>query len=106
MQQLRPYLEGVRITVRTDQDSLCWTLNLTKSIGRLARWRMLLSEFDYETDNIPGRANGVPDTMSCLLTPGENKTPLDTDVPVLDVDEPCTSSCTHAKILVTTRARA
>ena len=106
MQQLRPYQEGVRFTVRTDHDSLRWILNLTNFIGRLARWRMLLSEFDYEIDYIPGRVNSVPDAMSRLLTPGEDKIQFGTDVPVFDVDEPCTSSCTHAKILVTTRARA
>ena len=54
MQQLRPYLEGVRFTVRTDHDSLRRILNLTNSIGYLARWRILLSDFDYEIDYIPG----------------------------------------------------
>ena len=65
-----------------------------------------MSEFGYEIEYIPGRVNRVPDAMSRLLIPGEDKTPLDTDVPVFDLDEPWTSSFTHARILVTTRARA
>ena len=66
---------------------------------------MLLSEFDYEIDYIPGGVNSVPDAMSRIQTPGEDKTTLETEVPVFDV-EPGTSSCKHAKILVTTLSRA
>ena len=106
MQQLRPYLEGVYFTVRTDHDLLRWILNLINSISRLARWRMLLSEFGYEVEYIPGPVNSVLDAMSRRLTPVEEQTLLDTDVPVFDVYQAYTSSCTHARILVTTRAQA
>jgi RNase H-like domain found in reverse transcriptase len=37
---LRPYLEGVEFTVRTDHHALRWVMNLAEAQGRLARWRL------------------------------------------------------------------
>ena len=74
MQQLRPYLEGVRVTGRTDYGSLRWILNHINFFGCRARWRMLLSEFDYEIEYIPGQVNSVSDAMSRILIPVEDKT--------------------------------
>ncbi len=41
---LRPYLEGVQFTVRTDHHALRWVLagSRTESHGRLERWRLRL----------------------------------------------------------------
>ena len=68
MRTLRPYLEGVRFKLRTEHAALRWILTITESTGRLTWWRLLLSEFDYEIDYIPGRVNSVPDSMSRVLT--------------------------------------
>ena len=48
MRTLRHYLEGVRFKVRTDQAALCWILTITEWTDSFTRWRLLLSEFDYE----------------------------------------------------------
>ena len=60
---LRPYLEGAPFVIRTDHDSLRWLLNIADVSGRLARWRLRLSEFDFEVVHRPG-SNTKPPTLS------------------------------------------
>ena len=54
---LRPYLLGTQFTVRTDHHELWWLLNLTDVSGRLARWRVRLSEYDFANEYRPGVRN-------------------------------------------------
>lgn len=42
-----PYLGGTRFMIWTDHDSLKWILKLAYAADRLARWRLRLSEFDF-----------------------------------------------------------
>jgi RNase H-like domain found in reverse transcriptase len=63
---LRPYLEGMRIIVRTDHHSLRWVLNLADAQGRLARRRLRLQEFEYEVQYLPGLSHHGADMMSRL----------------------------------------
>ena len=49
-QILRPYLEGSHFRIYTDHQPLKWLLGITDTSGRLARWRLRLSEFDYSVD--------------------------------------------------------
>jgi RNase H-like domain found in reverse transcriptase len=44
---LRPYLEGVEFTVRTDHQALRWVMNISDAQGRLERWRLRLAEFTF-----------------------------------------------------------
>lgn len=44
---LRSYLDGARVTSRTDHDSFKWIPNLSDASGRLAQSRLRLSEFDF-----------------------------------------------------------
>ena len=79
---LRPYIEGQKSVVRTDHDSLRWLLTLKDPSARLIRWRLRLSEFDFEIQYRAGRVHQVPDTLSRLLTPvGSDDRPVDDDVP-------------------------
>ena len=103
MRTLRPYLEGLRFKVRTDHATLRQILNITESTGRLTRWRLLLSELDYEIDHIPGRVNSVPDALSRVLTPGGDPQPVEADVPVFESNDHCDADCDHAKVLLTPR---
>ena len=106
MRTLRPYLEGVRFKVRTGHAALRWILTITESTGRLTWWRLLLSEFDYEIDYIPGRVNSVPDALSRVLIPAGDPQPVEADVPVSESNDHCDADCDHAKVLVTTRNQA
>ena len=44
---LRPYLQCKTFTVYSDQASLRWLMTIAGSSGRLMRWRLRLSEFDF-----------------------------------------------------------
>ena len=47
--------------------SLLWLNKIEKPIGRLCRWAILLSQFDYELIYRPGKNNIVPDALSRSL---------------------------------------
>lgn len=61
----RCYLEnGLKFTVFTDHSSLKWFLNLNNPTGRLARWGVRLSVFNFEIKHRKGKDNIVPDSLS------------------------------------------
>ena len=62
---LWPYIEGQNFVVRTDHDALGWRFTLNDSSGRLMRWRLRLSEFDFEIQYRPGPVHQVPDRTRC-----------------------------------------
>ena len=79
---LRPYIENTKFTVRTDHDCLRWLMNLTESTGRLTRWRLRLSEFEFVIEYKPGKKNQVADALSRLIRPRGADEPIDDVVPV------------------------
>ena len=95
---LRPYIEGLKFTIRTDHDALRWLMTLTDSSGRLMRWRLRLSEFDFTITYRPGRVHQVPDALSRLISPdGNDDKAVDDEIPTYG---------DHEHALVTTRHRA
>jgi hypothetical protein len=58
----RQYLWGERFVLETDHQPLKWILTNTKLTGKLARWALMLSEFDFEVIHRPG----VDNEMDCL----------------------------------------
>lgn len=62
--KFRSYIEGVKFRIVTDHHSLLWLYKIEKPIGRLCRWAILLSQFDYEIIYRPGKSNVVPDALS------------------------------------------
>lgn len=106
MRQLRPYLEGTLLTVPTDNDAPRWVFNSTDSIGRLARWRLSLLQFDYDIDHNSRWVNSVPVAIYRLLAlrASSASTPIETDIPTLSVEERANPSCMHSTVLMTSMA--
>ena len=94
---LRPYLEDETFTVRTYQGAQRWLMTLTDSSGRLMRWRLRLSEFDFTIEYRPGIVHRVPDALYHIISSqGNEDRPVDDEVP---------TSEDHEYVLVTTRSR-
>ena len=62
--KFRPYILGRHVTVYSDHTAVKWILNKTDLPGRHARWKVTMSEFDYEVVSKPGSQNGNADAMS------------------------------------------
>lgn len=61
----RCYLEnGQTFVVYTDHSALRWFLNLNNPTGRLARWGVRLSAYNFEIRHRRGLDNVVPDSLS------------------------------------------
>lgn len=60
----RPYLLGEAFDVVTDHQSLTWLQRLKEPKGRLARWVLVLQEYEFEIKHRPGRQHGNADTLS------------------------------------------
>lgn len=61
----RCYLDnGKRFVVYTDHSALKWFLNLNNPTGRLARWGVRLSAFNFEIQHRRGSENHIADALS------------------------------------------
>ena len=87
---LRPYLQGEIFTVHTDQSSLRWLMEITEPAGRLMRWRLRLSEFNFVVKYKKGLLNTQADALSRLRTSGDTTVDVDDEIPCYTVDTPDT----------------
>ena len=62
--KFRHYLLGYRIMFHTDHDSLKYLVNKPDLSGRIAKWILLLQEFNYEVVVKLGKANSNADFLS------------------------------------------
>ena len=85
---LRPYLQGENFIVHTDHSSLRWLMNINDPSGRLMRWRLRLSEFDFEVQYKKGKANTQADALSRLQTLGETTASVDDAIPCFIIGDP------------------
>jgi len=69
--------------VRTDHDWLRWILNIQGSgNSRLARWRLRLSELEFDVPYKPGMTHYLADNISRLESGASDETAFDDAVPV------------------------
>ncbi|UYV70602.1 hypothetical protein LAZ67_7003643, partial [Cordylochernes scorpioides] len=59
-----PYLDGVHFTIHTDHACLKYLKNIKNPKGRLFRWSLKLSMFDFEIKHIRGTENKEADFLS------------------------------------------
>lgn len=76
-EHFRPYLIGQFFIIETDHGSLRWLMNVQK--GRLARWGLRLSEFDFQIKHKPGKFNGNADGISRMPLPNSNTDSTNSD---------------------------
>lgn len=62
--KFRCYVQGVKFKVITDHSSLLWLKRLQNPSGRLARWAVHLSQYNFDIEHRPGKLNIVPDALS------------------------------------------
>src|SRR3954469_4192835 len=77
--KLRPYLLGGRVLIVGDHTAVKWILNKVDAMGRHARWRVLMSEYDYEVQSRPGPQNGNADALSRLRMDEANAEEVDNE---------------------------
>ena len=78
---------GHKFTVNSDQASLRWLLEIAEPSGRLTRWRLRLSEFDFEVKYKKGKLNTHADALSRLQTSGGTTIQVDEEIPCFSVQE-------------------
>ena len=66
---MRPYVYGVRFTVITDHGALQWVFQNQSNNMCLARWALLLSEYNFKVVHRLGRLNANADGPSRLPLP-------------------------------------
>ena len=60
----RPYLYGTRFTRYTDHQPLKWLMTNDKLMEKLARWALILQEYEFEVVHRLGITYQNADTMS------------------------------------------
>lgn len=58
------YLYGAHFKVFTDHSAVRWLMSLKMPCGRLARWALLLQQYDFEIIHRAGVSNGNADDLS------------------------------------------
>lgn len=84
-------MEGARFTIRTDHDALRWILNMADATGKLARWRLRLSKYEFDVVHRAGIKHQSADALSRLTTSGNDDTTLDDGIPVMILENGGTS---------------
>ena len=64
VKHFRPYLYGRKFTLVTDHRPLVWLHGLKDPASRLVRWRIKLSEYEYDIAYKPGRVISNADALS------------------------------------------
>ena len=61
------YLLGQHFVIETDHQPLTYINKYSKSKDNLRRWELILSNYDYEINHIPGKKNLMSDCLSRFI---------------------------------------
>ena len=64
IKKFQPYLHGRKFTIYTDHNALRWLMRITEPTGRLARWLLLIQQYDFDIVHRSGTSNGNADALS------------------------------------------
>ncbi|KAK3751268.1 hypothetical protein QZH41_002432 [Actinostola sp. cb2023] len=64
IKKFQSYLYGRHFVVHTDHSALKWLMKIKEPTGRLARWSLLLQQFDFTIEHRAGTSNGNADALS------------------------------------------
>eukprot|EP00873_Tetraselmis_striata_P042211 jgi/Tetstr1/462475/TSEL_007470.t2 len=71
VQRFRYYLYGNHFQLITDCKAMEWLRTTARLRGKLARWSLILAEYDFSIKHRPGKDNIVPDLLSRRPMPAE-----------------------------------
>jgi len=87
VQHYHEYLSGKKFKIRTDHQCLKYLSTMKHCTGRLARWNLLLSGYDYDIEYTRGRDNTAADALSRITLPAPEQGPeLELDHLLLNID--------------------
>ncbi|KAL3689796.1 hypothetical protein R1sor_016105 [Riccia sorocarpa] len=66
VKKFKPYLQGNKFIFFVDHQALTYLVNKVEITGRIARWLLLLQEFDFTVVYKPSKLNVVADQLSRL----------------------------------------
>ena len=66
LKKFRHYLLGNKVIIHVDHQAIIYLVSKDQPTGRIARWILLLQEFDYSVIHRPGRQHVVADYLSRL----------------------------------------
>ena len=72
----RPYIFGNSFKLMTDHEPLKWLMTTQKLTGKLARWSLLLQEYDFTVDHRAGTENTNVDCLSHYPLPSDAAAPV------------------------------
>lgn len=84
---LRLYIEGSPSAIRIAHDALPGISNMTDEKGKPARWRLQLSDFDFEVVHRVCIKHQAVDVLSHLSTTRMNESSFDRNVPALMIPQ-------------------
>lgn len=68
IEKMRRYLEGYSFSIITDHQCLKYLKSMDKPSGRIARWTMILQQFDFDGLYRKGSENTVADPVDHINT--------------------------------------
>ena len=88
----RPLILGYEIIIKSDHRPLTWLLQVNSPSGRIARWQLLLSEYNFTVQYLQGRENIVADFLSRIKQQGADMLEDEIESRVLAVVEDASAS--------------
>jgi hypothetical protein len=64
VQRFRYYLWGAKFQLITDCKAMTWMTTTARLRSKVARWSLILAEYDFDIQHRPGVENTVPDLLS------------------------------------------